>query len=128
MLRPVCIWSSSAPRRSGRALGQFMNTREQVPGSIRLLVAGIASLLLLTWTLIGRGLPPLIVPPGLTVSPWPILITALMATAILVILCPVVFRGKPGVRWVSIMLGVFPFLVLSVIVLWVVGVLQRGGL
>lgn len=104
-----------------------MNERAPMPSSIRLLVAGFTSFLLLAWTLIGPGLPPLIVPPGQSASPWPILFTALLATTTLVILGPVVFRGRARERWVSILLGVFPFLVLSVLVLWLAGVWQQGA-
>ena len=103
-----------------------MKAPEQAAHSIRLLIAGVISLLLLGWTLAGPGLPPVIIPSGQSVSPGPVLFTALLATGTLVLLCPVCFRGRSGERWVSVLLGLFPFLVLSWVVLWVAGVLQRG--
>jgi hypothetical protein len=104
-----------------------MNTPGELHSAVRLLLAGMASLLLLFWTLIGRGLPPLIVPPGSSVSPWPMLFTALLATMILVVLFPIVLRGSAGERWMSIIVGVFPSLVLCLIGLWLAGVVSRGG-
>lgn len=104
-----------------------MNTPGELHSAVRLLVAGIASFLLLIWTLVGRGLPPLIVPPGSSVSPWPMLFTAFLATVILVVLFPIVLRGTAGERWLSIIVGVFPSLVLCLIALWLAGVVQREG-
>ena len=104
-----------------------MNTHGEIHLAVRLYLAGIASFLLLIWTLVGRGLPPLIVPPGSSVSPWPILSSAFLATVILVVIFPIVLRGSAGERWLSITVGVFPFLILCWIVLWLVGVVEKGG-
>lgn len=76
------------------------------------------------WTLMGRGLPPLIIPPGRSISPGPVLFTAFLAATILVILSPMIIRGSGGDRWLSVLLGAFPFAVLSVVVLWVLEVIR----
>jgi hypothetical protein len=104
-----------------------MKKPEVIPSSIRLLAAAIASLLLLIWIVIGAGFPPVIVAPGRSVSLWPMMITAGLATVTLVILCPVILFGRTAERWVSVLLGAFPLLVLLVIVLWTAGVAQRGS-
>ena len=101
----------------------------QFHSSARLLVAAFASLRLIIWTLMGPGMPPLIVPPGAarSVSPCPILVSAVLATTILVDLSPIGLQGSWPERGGSLLLGVFPFLVLSLIVLWTAGVSRRGS-
>lgn len=102
-----------------------MKVKDQSKCRVRLSVGGMLVLVLLTWVSLGQGLPPLIVPPGRSVSPWPILLTALLATLTLVILAPVPFLGAGKQRWLSILLSLIPLLLLLLVVLWTAGVISR---
>jgi hypothetical protein len=85
-----------------------MNKSEHFP-SVRLAVAGYASLSLLAWI----GFVPGCVPPFLfrtsPVHAVPVVVTALVSLFILVILTPVVRHGPGRDRWLALLLAVFPF-------------------
>jgi hypothetical protein len=106
-----------------------MNMGAQLHSNARWLVAAFASLLLIIWTLMGSGLPPLIISPSSAnrISPYPILLSALLAITTLVALLRIVLRGSWQERGVSLLLGLYPFLVLGFIVFWTTGILQKGS-
>jgi hypothetical protein len=74
-------------------------------------------------------MPPLIISPSSAnrVSPYPILFSALLATTILVALLRIVWRGSWQERGVSLLLGLYPFLVLSFIMLWTTDIFRKGS-
>ena len=85
-----------------------MNKSEYFP-SVRLAVAGYASLALLAWIGFVPGCVPPLLPRTSPVYPVAVVITALIAVFILAILTPVVWRGPVRDRWLALLVAVFPF-------------------
>jgi hypothetical protein len=92
----------------------------------RLLLGSLGVVALLIWVLTGNGLPPMIVPPGRSVSPYPSLVTAFLALTVLVSLAPVLRKGSIKERLASVLIGAFPCLALGLVVLWAIQLLQTG--
>jgi hypothetical protein len=101
-----------------------MNPSQQESLTARLLLAGVVSLVLLTWIAIGKGIPPLIVMPTKTISTWPIMLSGILALLIIADLLPVLLHGSATQRLVAILLGLFPGVVSLVITLWAIRLLQ----
>jgi hypothetical protein len=101
-----------------------------VTGSIksgpRLLLGGLGVVALLIWVLTGNGLPPMIVPPGRSVSPYPVFVTAFLALTVLVSLAPVLREGSIRERLASALIGAIPCLALVLVALWGIQLLQTG--
>ena len=57
MLRPVCIWSSSAPRRSGRAFGVTSNAARDSTAAVVTFVRAVVSVAASSTGVCGRILP-----------------------------------------------------------------------
>ena len=90
---------------------------KRLRSEIRLVFCSWVTMVMVLWVYFSGGLPPLILPPGMTLSPWPIIITAVLATLILITLIPVVFVGNGWKRWASIVMAIIPILIL----IWIVG-------
>ena len=89
-----------------------MNESAHSP-AVRLVVAGSASLILLAWIGFVPGSIPFIVRSS-DGHPVRILITALFALLIILALAPILGRGPAGMRWLALLLCLFPALALSV--------------
>ena len=55
MLRPVCIWKSSTPRRSGRPLGHIERSS---PSSVKIITVKAIPLIILLFVLVGCASAP----------------------------------------------------------------------
>jgi flagellar biosynthesis protein FliR len=89
--------------------------------TVRLALAGYASLALLAWIgFVPSGLPAIFRRYG-SEHPVPMLVSATISLLILVCLAPVLWRGPRRDRWLAVLLLVFPTLVFGVTTLWLVG-------
>jgi hypothetical protein len=85
--------------------------------SVRLVAVGFASLLLLAWI----GFVPGSIPSALRLTvehPGRMMVTANFAFLVLVPLLPLLWRGPWIVRWLALLLSIFPALALGVTGLW----------
>ena len=93
-----------------------MNKSAHIP-SVRFAAVGFASLALLAWI----GFVPGSMPSTIRFTadhPVRMIITANFAFFILVPLAPLLWRGPACVRWLALLLSLFPALTLGVTSLW----------
>jgi hypothetical protein len=93
-----------------------MNKSAHIP-SVQLVAVGFASLALLAWI----GFVPGSIPSTLRFTvdhPVRMMITSNLAFLILVPLVPLLWRGPAHVRWLALLLSLFPTLALGVTSLW----------
>jgi hypothetical protein len=92
-----------------------MNQSAYYP-SVRLAVAGYVTLVLLAWIGFVPGATPSLQFTG--EHPVRILITTLCALLILLTLAPVLGRGPAHMRWLALLLCLFPALIMAMTGLW----------
>lgn len=94
--------------------------------SVRLMVAGYASLALLLWVAVFDDTVRHILTPvrdGAGGNPVRILLISAFSVLIVTILVPVLWRGPRGDRVLALILAVFPLLIFAVTAWWVFGII-----
>jgi len=106
----------NAPGRARDDDKSDVNPSGHLP-SVRLAGAGLLSMALLAWIGFVPGSTPSL--PDFTCNhPVRIVISTLFALFILVTLAPVLGRGPKPLRWLALLLCLFPFVVLGVTGFW----------
>src|SRR6185503_20961910 len=98
----------------------MVNKTTHLP-TVRLALAGYASLALLAWIgFVPSGFPAIFRRYGAE-RPVPILVSAAISLLVLVCLVPVLWRGPRRDRWLAVLLLVFPTFIFGITALWLVG-------